>query len=157
VNTLSTYNPVANDSSGDLLNVETDYRVIDEVKRIVHRIWGSYSTETASVRDVREIPDVLPPCSQACEEFCDSLGLRSVLVNCLEKTKKTFSNLINLSVELDHFRDDQAENAPHVVIRVEVHSNQETVLREYDQFVCWMSAEIPQSESHHFTITVRRV
>lgn len=164
MNTLSAYNPVANDSSSDLLNVETSYRVIDEVKRIAQRILGSKSTETASIREVREaseiglIPEVLTSSiSEACEEFCDSLGLRPVLVKYLEQINKVFSNIGNLSAEMDHFRDDQEENIPHVVIRVEVHSDQETVLREYDQFVCWMSAEISTRESHHFTITARRV
>jgi hypothetical protein len=161
VNILSTYSLAANHSSGDLFNVETCYRVIGDVVRIGQLILGSNLTDTASVREASEIgliPEVLPASiSQACNEFCNSLGLRHVLVKYLEQINKVFSNIINLSAEVDHFRDEQADNAPHVVIRVEVHSDQETALREYDQFVCWMSAEIPTSESHHFTTTVRRV
>ena len=112
-------------------------------------------TDTICISEL-EIP-VVESVSSECLEFCDSQGLTSILADCLRKAKELFSSRIKLSADLDYFRDDQVENTPHVVIRVEVNSDQQTAIGEYDQFVCWMATEIPYSDSHHFTITVKRV
>lgn len=95
--------------------------------------------------------------SEECKEFCNSRGLSYVLEKCLIKAKEIFSNIIKLSAELDYFRDDLTEDTAHVVIRVEVNSDQQTALREYDQWICWMAINVTPNDSEFFTLTIRRV
>lgn len=102
-------------------------------------------------------PKLLELASDPCIEFCDSRGLSSVLAACLTKAKEIFSTIVKLSAELDYFRDDQAQNTEHVVIRVEVNSDQQTALREYDRWIRWMATNVAPSDSDFFTLTVRRV
>ena len=166
MNALSTSSLAVPADPTGLLNLVTCYHVMGDVSRFSRWIFGSAlrdTTDTASVMqlqssEVGSIEIVLPaPASEACERFCDSLGLRPTLANCLAKAKAFFSNIVGLSAELDYFRDDQAEDIAHVVIRVEVKSDQQTALPEYDRFVHWMASEISPSDSQLFTVTVRRV
>ncbi|OHB60125.1 MAG: hypothetical protein A2168_07485 [Planctomycetes bacterium RBG_13_50_24] len=133
----------------------TGYRVIGDVGRSVSHLIKSVLTDTICISEL-EIP-VVESVSKECLEFCDSQGLTSILADCLSKAKELFSSRIKLSADLDYFRDDQEENTPHVVIRVEVKSDQQTAIGEYDQFACWMATEIPSSDGYLFTITVKRV
>ena len=95
--------------------------------------------------------------SKACVEFCDSHGLNDALKICLEKIREIFSKVKNLYTELDYFRDDEPGDIGHVVIRLEVESDQENALKEYDAYVDWMIENISASDSNFFTLTVRRV
>lgn len=133
----------------------TGYSVIGDFGRSVSHFIKSVITDTICISEL-EIP-VVESASRECLEFCDSQGLTSILADCLSKARELFSNRIKVSADLDYFRDDQVENTPHVVIRVEVKSDQQTAIGEYDQFAYWMATEIPSSDSHLFTITVKRV
>lgn len=97
------------------------------------------------------------PVSDACIEFCNSHGLNPVLRTCLEQARQTFSNIRNLYAESDYFRDNEPEDVGHIVIRVEVKSDQETALNQYDAWVDWMVANLSVSDSSFFTLTIRRV
>jgi len=126
--------------------------------------WGDdgediYSFENGKI--VQEagtsIEEFAAPVSQECKKFCDLRGLNSVLAKCLVKVKEIFSNIEKLSAELDYFRDNQEEDSTHIVIRVEVSSNQKTALRNYDRWTCWMAKNVTPNDSEFFTLTVRRV
>lgn len=80
-----------------------------------------------------------------------------ILADCLRRAKDTFENIENLSAELDCFRDDESEDSKHVVLRLDVSSDQKTALQDYDRMVCWMSENLAASDSAFFTLTVRRV
>ena len=126
--------------------------------RALQEGWTLTGPEDEITRETGLPCEQLPtPVSEECKEFCDSQGLSFVLAKCLNKAKELFSNIVKLSAELDYFRDDQAENTAHVVIRVEVNSDQETALREYDQWICWMATNVAPSDIDFFTLTVRRV
>ncbi len=155
---------VTGNSTGSL-SLETCYHVVGDVIRVGQRFFGSAfrDTDTASVveLDASEVGSsrviLSAPVSKACETFCDSLGLRPTLAKCLKQAQDVFSNIVEVSVDVDYFRDVQAEDVPHVVIRVKVNSDQQTALQEYDQLVCWMASQMSPSDSQLFTITVRRV
>jgi hypothetical protein len=95
--------------------------------------------------------------STACAEFVESHRLNEVLERCLSKARQLFSNIKNLYAELDYFRDDEPEDIGHVVIRVEVDSDQQTALDEYDAWVDWMIENLPNSANDFFTITIKRL
>jgi hypothetical protein len=95
--------------------------------------------------------------TDVCVEFCNSRGLLGVLRRYLNQARVVFSNRAHLSAELDFFRDEEIEDSTHVVLRVEVNSDQEAALEEYDRWVRWVVANIPPSHSQFFTLTVRRV
>ena len=155
MNGSSTYTIEAFPSTLQSTEVDTGYRVIGDFGRRVSHLIKSVITDTICISELN-IP-IVESASKECIEFCDSQGLTSILADCLSKAKELFSSRIKLSADLDYFRDDQVENTPHVVIRVEVNSDQQKAIEEYDQFVCWMATEIPPSDSQHFTITVKRV
>lgn len=117
----------------------------------------TWEKDTIDVEPWPVAPKFSEPVSDACIEFCDSRGLNDVLRICLEQARGTFSNIRNLYAELDHFRDDEPEDIGHVIIRLEVESDQETSLKEYDACVDWMVGNIAASDSNFFTLTVRRV
>ena len=157
MNDLLTSSPVVNLIALDLNGIDTSYCDIGDIILRVKDFFDE-SDSTTDTKIIRELENsVFKTVSKECLEFCDTQGLASILAECLMKAKELFSSRIKLSADLDYFRDDQAENTPHVVIRVEVSSDQHTAIEEYDQFVCWMATEIPPSDSQHFTITVKRV
>ena len=121
------------------------------------RILMSQKENTIDVEPWPLVPKFLEPVSDVCIEFCDSHGLNPVLRTCLKQTRQIFSNIKNLYAELDYFRDNEPEDVGHVVIRVEVKSDQETALNQYDSWVDWMVANLFVSDSSFFTLTIRRV
>ena len=134
--------------------------ICEEKSEIASGIVRSLMTPREDTVDVEPwpVPPKFPePVSDACVEFCDSHGLNDVLRICLEQARETFSNIRNLYAELDHFRDDELGDIGHVVIRLEVESDQENALKEYDAYVDWMVGNIAASDSSFFTLTVRRV
>lgn len=117
----------------------------------------SQKEDTVDVEPWPLVPKFPEPVNEACVEFCDSHGLNTVLRTCLEQARQTFSNIRNLYAELDYFRDNEPEDVGHIVIRVEVKSDQETALNQYDSWVDWMVANLSVSDSSFFTLTIRRV
>jgi hypothetical protein len=95
--------------------------------------------------------------TDACVEFCDSRGLLGVLRKCLNQARIVFSTIAHLSAELDFFRDEEIEDSTHVVIRIEVNSDQRTALSEYDSWVNWVIQNISPDDSNFFTLTVHRM
>lgn len=95
--------------------------------------------------------------SAACIEFCNSHGLIPDLRNCLDRAKLAFSNRQSLSAEYDRFDQDEYEEDGHVVIRLEVSSDQETAFKEYDAWVDWTVDNIKPNNIGRFTLTIRRV
>lgn len=117
----------------------------------------SQKEDTVDVEPWPLVPKFPEPVSDACIEFCNSHGLNPVLRTCLEQARQTFSNIRNLYAESDYFRDNEPEDVGHIVIRVEVKSDQETALNQYDAWVDWMVANLSVSDSSFFTLTIRRV
>jgi len=97
------------------------------------------------------------PITQDCKEFCESRRLSSILGEYLTKVKKVFSNIVSLSAEMDYFMDDDSADEGHIVLRVEVVSDQKTALAEYDKWVYWVISSIPVEQRGFFTLAVRRV
>jgi len=128
-----------------------------EITSGIIRILMSQKEDTVDVEPWPLVPKFPEPVSDACIEFCDSHGLNPVLRTCLKQARQTFSNRKNLYAELDYFRDNEPEDVGHVVIRVEVKSDQETALNQYDSWVDWMVANLSVSDSSFFTLTIRRV
>jgi len=95
--------------------------------------------------------------SAQCKNFCESRGLSSVLAEYLTKAKEVFSNIVNLSADIDYFMDDESADEGHIVLRVEVVSDQKTALTEYDRWVDWVISSIPVEQRGFFTLAVRRV
>jgi len=95
--------------------------------------------------------------SPECREFADSAGINDVLETCLTKARKVFSKVTGLYAELDQFQDDDPEDDGHVVIRVEVESDQDTALREYDRWVDWITGYLSPESSNRFTLTIKRI
>jgi hypothetical protein len=95
--------------------------------------------------------------TDACVEFCNSHGLLEILRKCLNQARVVFSNIAHLSAELDFFRDEEIEDSTHVVIRIEVNSDQRTVLSEYNSWVNWVIQNISPDDSNFFTLTVQRM
>jgi hypothetical protein len=92
--------------------------------------------------------------SAACIEFCNSHGLIPDLRNCLDRAKLAFSNRQSLSAEYDRFDQDEYEEDGHVVIRIEVNSDQETAFKEYDAFTDWMLDNITDDNLDSFVVRV---
>ncbi|MFZ2148729.1 MAG: hypothetical protein WAV28_16050 [Sedimentisphaerales bacterium] len=121
------------------------------------RILMFQKEDTVDIEPWPVVPEFPEPVNGACIEFCDSHGLNPVLRTCLERARHTFSNIKNLYAELDYFRDNEQEDVGHVVIRLEVESDQKTALSQYDAWIDWMVANLSVSESNFFTLTIRRV
>jgi len=128
-----------------------------EITSAIIRILMSQREDTVDVEPWPVVPKFPEPVSDVCIEFCDSHGLNPVLRTCLEQARQTFSNIRNLYAELDYFRDNEPEDVGHIVIRVEVKSDQETVLNQYDSWVDWIVANLSVSDSSFFTLTIRRI
>lgn len=128
-----------------------------EIMAGIVRILMYPKEDTVDVEPWPVVPKFPEYVSDACIEFCDSHGLNPVLRICLEQARQTFSNIRNLYAELDYFRDNEPEDVGHIVIRVEVKSDQETALNQYDSWVDWMVANLFVSDSSFFTLTIRRV
>ena len=135
-------------------------KIYEETSEITNGIVRSSMAPKKDTVDVEPWP-VSPKfpelVSDACIEFCDSHGLNDVLRICLKQARETFSNIKNLCTELDYFRDDEPGDIGHIVIRLEVESDQKNALKEYEAYVDWMVENIAASDSNFFTLTVRRV
>jgi hypothetical protein len=95
--------------------------------------------------------------SSECLEFCDSHQLNSLLEACFKKAHEVFSNITKLFAEYDYFRDEESEDSGHIVIRVEVSSDQQTALGDYDRWVDWVVDNLTPQQRRFFTLTVKRV
>ncbi len=127
------------------------YRVIgDNIRKIKN--YFTESTDTINIVEM-DMP-IVDSISLECLKFCDLHNLNFVLAECLKEARNIFSNILNLTAELDYFRDDNSENTEHVVIRVEVKSPQKIAFEEYDKIVCWMAENITPDQSEYFTIIV---
>ena len=92
-----------------------------------------------------------------CVEFCNAHGLISDLRKCINEAKDMFSNRQNLVAEYNCYPIDEYEEEGHIVIRVEVDSDQDTAFQEYDKFVGWMLDEIVDDNLDFFVLTVDRI
>ena len=128
---------------------EEDRRII---RSLITPKWRTTAQEAWPVA-----PEFPEPVSDACVEFCDYRGLNLVLIKCLKQARKIFSNIKNLYAELDYFKDDEAQDIGHVVIRLEVGSDQGTTLDEYDAWVDWMVNSINPNDSAFLALTVKRI
>lgn len=157
MNTLSTSSAVVNLVALDLNEIDTCYCDIGHFIRRFKNFFGESdpTTETKSIRELEN--SIFKTVSKECIEFCNSRDLTVVLADCLKRAKDTFSNIVKLSAQLDCFKDDDCESNEHVVIRLDVDSNLQIVLQEYDQMVCWIAENVTPNKSEYFTINVRRV
>lgn len=157
MNGLSTSSAIVNLIALDLNEVDTPYYDIGDIIRRVKDFFeeSDSTTDTESIRELEN--SVFKTVSTECLEFCDSQGLNLTLAGCLRRAKDIFTNIEKLSAELDCFRDDESESSKHVVLRLDVSSDQQTALQDYDRMVCWMAENLAASESACFTLTVRRM
>lgn len=131
---------------------DEDKIVIKIIGILLHQKWQE-TTQQPWPTD----PKFPEPVTDACIEFCDSHNLNTVMTKCLTKAREIFSNIEKLYSELSYFRDDEFEDSSHAVIRVEVDSNQKTVINEYDEWADWMVENISPQNSKYITITVKRI
>jgi hypothetical protein len=92
----------------------------------------------------------------ACVGFCNSHGLLPDLRKCLSEANNIFLDLQNLTAEYDCFPADEYEEDGHIVIEVEVSSDQDTAFREYDAYTDWLIDNISDDNLKYFVVTVRR-
>jgi ferritin len=115
------------------------------------------SSETESISKWPNRYQFSEPVSSSCREFADWHGLNETLEKCFHEARKVFSNVRALCAELDQFKDQEPEDIGHIVIRVEVASDREAVLREYDLWTDWIIRNLTPEENERFTLTLRRV
>jgi len=157
VNDLLTSSPVVNLIALDLNGIDTSYCDIGDINLRVKDFFDE-SDSTTDTKSIRELENsVFETVSMKCLEFCDLRGLSLILADCLKIAKDIFSNIVELSAELDCFRDDEGESSEHVVLRLDVTSDQKAALQDYDRMVCWMAENLAASEIACFTLTVKRV
>ena len=131
---------------------EKDEIVIKIIRVLIQPKWQE-TTQAPWPTD----PKFPEPITDACIEFCDSHNLNTDMTRCFTKAREIFSNIKNLYSELSYFRDDESEDSSHIVIRVEVDSDQRTVLNQYDTWVDWMVENISPRDRKYITITVKRI
>lgn len=88
--------------------------------------------------------------------FCKTHGLIPDLIKCLNQAEVIFSNIQNLVAEYDCFQVDDYKEDGHIVIRVEVDSDQKTVFQEYNIWTDWMLDNISDDKLDYFILTVSR-
>jgi hypothetical protein len=91
------------------------------------------------------------------KEFCKTHGLIPELVKCLNQVESIFSNIQSLVAEYDCFHVEDYEEEGHIVIRVDVRSDQDTAFREYDALNQWMIENISDGSLECFVLTVSRI
>lgn len=101
--------------------------------------------------DSKEFQSVV---NEACLDFCNTKGLINTLRLCLDKIKSHFSNLTEYHVELDHFEDDETQDDGHIVFRISVKSDQETLMFEYNQWIDWIIDNIDDDKQPIITLTI---
>lgn len=114
-------------------------------------VFGKWFTEYVLDAQFEDIAD------DACIEFCDAHGLISDLRKCINQAKDIFSNRQNLMAKYGRYPIDEYEEEGHIIIRVEVDSDQDTAFREYDKFVGWMLDTIADENLDFFVLTVNRI
>lgn len=90
------------------------------------------------------------------KEFCKNHGLIPDLIKCLNQAEAIFTDIQSLVAEYDCFHVDDYEEEGHIVIRVEVSSDQQTALGEYDALNNWMLENMSDDNLEYFVVTVRR-
>ena len=141
----------------DSLFSNSCYRVIGDNFMKIKKYFEELNDNTDTVNIVDIEFQIVDSVSVECLEYCDLHDLNSIFIEYLREIRKNFSNLLNLSAELDSFRDEEIENTEHVVLRIEVRSSQKIAIEEYDRMVCWIAENVASDKSEHFTITVKRV
>jgi len=129
----------------------------DEVIRSTIRFFVKPKWETTVQEDWPIADEFEDVASNACIDFCNSRGLINDLRNCLQQIDIVFSNVQNVSAEYDCFDADEYEEEGHIVLRVEVSSDQETAFREYDVLTNWMLENIKDENLDFFILTVSRI
>jgi len=90
------------------------------------------------------------------KDFCRTHGLIPDLIRCLNRAETIFSHIQSLVAEYDCFHADDYEEDGHIVIRIEVASDQETSFDQYDTLKNWMLENISDDNMDFFVLTVRR-
>lgn len=111
-------------------------------------------------KDTEELPgtsELEGIANDACIKFCNSHRLISVLNSCLDQASLTFSNIKDLSADLDYYEDDESEDTGHIVIRVDVCADQKTALDEYDAWLDWFVENVDDKNRSLITLTNQRV
>ena len=123
----------------------------------INRIRDVLEAHVESEKDWQVTSEFEGIADNACIEFCNTRGLVPELRKCLNEAEVIFSNMQTLAVEYDCFPADEYEEEGHLVIRVEVDSDQDTAFREYDLFVDWMLENIADDKLNFFVLTVNRI
>ena len=117
-------------------------------------VWSLTRAQTKTT--VEEDRPVTWEVEDIAKEFCKTYGLIPDLIGCLNQAEIVFSNIQSLVAEYDCFHADDYEEEGHIVIRVEISSDQETAFREYDAFNDWMLENISDDNLEYFVVAVRR-
>ena len=88
----------------------------------------------------------------------ESRDLVSTLDSCLIKARNAFSNIESLYAELSFFeKDEDVEDTAHVVIRLEVESDQATAFAEEDIWDKWFLDNVDVRERSLIIFIVDRI
>jgi hypothetical protein len=90
-------------------------------------------------------------------EFCRTKGLIPDLIACLNQAEIGFSEIESIVAEYDCFHSDDYEEEGHIVIRIDVNSNQDTAFKEYEDYNGWMLENTGDKGLEYFIVTVRRL
>lgn len=93
----------------------------------------------------------------SCIEFCNAHGLISDLRKLINKAKEAFSKRQKISAEYDRFPADEFEEEGHVVLKIDVSSDQDTAFREYDEFTDWIYDNVNDDNQDFFILSVNRL
>ncbi len=140
--------------------------VREGIQQVIVLIYKEYSdTKKEIVRSLTkeqidtsicEEPSVTWKVEEIAKEFSKAHGLIPDLIRCLNQAENTFSNIQSLVAEYDCFHADDYEEEGHIVIRIEVASDQETAFDQYDALNDWMLENISDDNLDFFVLTIRR-
>ena len=110
----------------------------------------------AQIESQRGDTSVFEPAPVQVREFCSAHGLNPPLKECFDAVKAFFSDIKTLHLELAYFQDEEVPDIGHVVIRVEVGSDQETALREEDAWDDWFIDNVSSRDRQFLILIVSR-
>jgi len=128
------------------------YKEYSDTKKKIVRSLTREQIDTS----IQEEPPVTWEVEEIAKEFCKVHGLIPDLIRCLNQAETIFSHIQSLVAEYDCFHADDYEEEGHIVIRIEVASDQETAFDQYDTLNDWMLENISDDNLDFFVLTVRR-
>lgn len=130
--------------------------VADALRKLVDERLDFAHIEETQIESQRGDTSVFEPAPVQVREFCSAHGLNPALKECLDAVKAFFPNRKTLHLELAYFQDEEVPDIGHVVIRVEVGSDQETALRDEDAWDDWFIDNVSSRDRQFLILIVSR-